>query len=158
LFFLELRDCILCGDIQSAVQILQQHFQNVLQNYWQHSPLIFQLQCQVFVELIRQNNIEGAIGYAQAELHKWMDFKDFNIGDVVGLLAYNNPFDSPLAHLFNINKREHLADIVNDAIMGQQQSVLEQLLRQSLASQKGLMESRLGHLDNINMCIKIEQR
>lgn len=152
----EVRKQILHGNIDSVIRILHQHFPKLLSQDNPHQEVPFCLYCQKYLELVRSGAVFEAVEYAQGALSPFRSFSpDFHqeLIDVMAVVAYLKPEDSPLKHLLTPGRREMVADVVNAAILIQAQSkgdanrpisVLEKLLRQLVACHRQL------HTENHN--------
>jgi len=145
----KIRQCIMDGDIPAAIgHIGQLYYTQLSGELFANALLMLQSQC--FIELIKNGKIEEAVKFAQQNLSKFVNGKaerkltgkeELFLQEVLGLLAYEDPSNSPLGHLLQISQREIAADAVNTAILHVEKqkkipSSLEQLLRQLLASLK----------------------
>lgn len=100
-----------------------------------HSPLTtpssihmnFKLQCQKFIEIVKSDPERGpdALMFAQQVLSDFARLdpqgKDKYIRhmeEIVSVIAFNNPEDSPNSHHLKQEARDHLADIMNSAVLG----------------------------------------
>jgi len=146
----KLRKLILNGEIESALTMVSQLYPTLLQKF---PSTVFALQCQLFIEWIKRTKFEEAIQCAQASLStfrgKLSEQEDKTLQDVLGLLAYENPEQSPLGHLLHIQHREAVADEVNQAILAVEQvnmsqCTLEALLRQLVVTHNVLREESGG--------------
>ncbi|BDA46674.1 Ran-binding protein 10 [Coccomyxa sp. Obi] len=122
-----IRQHMMAGDVESANTLLMQHFPELVVSKGGARPdldVYFYVNCMQFIELIREDRIEEAVIFAQASLspmrglltHRNRAY-DAMLHDVVALLAYENPMDSPLAGLMHLAQREAAADVVNSAIL-----------------------------------------
>lgn len=110
------------GMILKAIEALQCHFPSLLFDDSQREPteLLFSLQCQHFAELVRSNQINQALEYAQKVLgpYAYQHPKTLNsLQDLVALLAYDHPDKSPVSDFLSQSKRDNLAAAVNSAIL-----------------------------------------
>ncbi|GMH46073.1 hypothetical protein BSKO_14037 [Bryopsis sp. KO-2023] len=142
----EVRRQILSGDIDAAIGILQQRFPELLDRNNPRQDVAYYLYCQKYVELVRNGMVFEAVRYAQDALFPFRanseDYKEGLI-DVMAVVAYVNPEESPQKHLLTSGQREMVADVVNAAMLlsarGRDEgdhrpvSVLERLLRQLVA-------------------------
>jgi hypothetical protein len=79
----------------------------------------FRLQCQRFVEKVREGNVIEALCFAQDELSWFYELNQIEIiQDHIVLLAYRDPASSPVGGLLSQEKREAVADALNTAIIG----------------------------------------
>ncbi|KAF9438454.1 Ran-binding protein 9 [Entomortierella beljakovae] len=130
----EIRNLISNGDIGRAMDLCNSTFPGVL-SIDRNSPLTsqasirmnFKLQCQKFIEIIKADPEHGhhALMFAQQILHDFQqldpDGKDMyekKMVDIIGIIAYPNPEESPQARQLKQEARDHLADIMNSAVLG----------------------------------------
>ena len=93
------------------------------------SPLNFQplwrnafyhLSVQQFIELMREDKYMEAVELSQSSLslfYKESDEQDKHLKDVLALLAYKDPHQSPVGHLMTTSQRENVADVINTAML-----------------------------------------
>lgn len=129
-----IRSLISMGDIGPAMDMCNAAFPGVL-SIDPHSPLTtpssihmnFKLQCQKFIEIVKSDPERGpdALMFAQQVLSDFARLdpqgKDKYIRhmeEVVSVIAFNNPEDSPNSHHLKQEARDHLADIMNSAVLG----------------------------------------
>jgi hypothetical protein len=152
----ELRECILRGDIDAAVQLLQRTRPSLLDSKPQ---VLFRLRCQSFIELARGGRVDEAVAFARAQLVPYRGKPEFDqkeLQQVLGLLAYTDPTASPLRHLLDRTHREAVADLVNAAALEadglQPGSALEQFVRHLVAAEELLLEQnqQLGPKFSLN--------
>jgi hypothetical protein len=62
------RKHILAGDIDAAMQLLQQHFPAALQASGGSGEAPFWLHCQQYIELVRAGRVEDAVVFARLQL------------------------------------------------------------------------------------------
>jgi len=145
-----IRKLILDGEIEEAIKIISQLYPDLLQN---HDNTLFLLQCQLFIEMIKRSKIDDAIACAQTVLSSFRSKLDQSeeklLQDVLGLLAYSNPLQSPLSYLLHIQQRESVADELNKSILSlekapKSQPTLERLLRHLVVTHLVLREENGG--------------
>ncbi|KAK3821964.1 MAG: CTLH/CRA C-terminal to lish motif domain-containing protein [Linnemannia elongata] len=129
-----IRSLISMGDIGPAMDMCNAAFPGVL-SIDPHSPLTtpssihmnFKLQCQKFIEIVKSDPERGpdALMFAQQVLSDFTRLdpqgKDKYIRhmeEIVSVIAFNNPEDSPNSHHLKQEARDHLADIMNSAVLG----------------------------------------
>lgn len=129
--------------------MLQTHYTQLLRD---DPALDNALHCHQFIAKVRNNDLPGAILYAQRtlsqeHLHQNVPFYDpshkvtmVSIQDILGLLCYDHPRQSPLGHLLADSQREMLADQIEKSVQGTC-SVLNCLLQQSTQCNRFLEES-----------------
>eukprot|EP01094_Clydonella_sp_ATCC50884_P018857 TRINITY_DN3567_c2_g1_i1.p1 TRINITY_DN3567_c2_g1~~TRINITY_DN3567_c2_g1_i1.p1 ORF type:complete len:232 (-),score=46.76 TRINITY_DN3567_c2_g1_i1:229-924(-) len=83
-----------------------------------HRDLCQNMRYQQFIELIRDRNIDGEHG-ALEYARKWLcgDSSDTREQDLVTLLAFENPEQSPLGYWMKKERRLFLAEEVNQAML-----------------------------------------
>jgi len=105
------------GKIEEAVLLTNKLYPELLTYDVQMS---FYLQCQVFIELVRQRKTTQALKFAQDVLSvfglKDKRFLDI-LQEIVPLLAYDDPESSPIGTYMTERYREDIADRLNCAIL-----------------------------------------
>ncbi|KAF9934972.1 hypothetical protein FBU30_009394 [Linnemannia zychae] len=129
-----IRSLISMGDIRPAMDMCNAAFPGVL-SIDPHSPLTtpssihmnFKMQCQMFIEIVKSDPERGpdALMFAQQVLSDFTRLdpagKDKYIKhmeEIVSVIAFSNPEDSPNSHHLKQEARDHLADIMNSAVLG----------------------------------------
>ncbi|KAF9907790.1 Ran-binding protein 9 [Linnemannia zychae] len=129
-----IRSLISMGDIGPAMDMCNAAFPGVL-SIDPHSPLTtpssihmnFKLQCQKFIEIVKSDPERGpdALMFAQQVLSDFTrldpsgrDKYIRHMEEIVSVIAFNNPEDSPNSHHLKQEARDHLADIMNSAVLG----------------------------------------
>ncbi|KAG0021786.1 Ran-binding protein 9 [Podila clonocystis] len=129
-----IRSLISHGDIAHAMEVCNAAFPGVL-SIDPNSPLTspasihmnFKLQCQRFIEIVKSDPERGpdALMFAQDVLHKFQhldppsaDQYIKHMEEIVSVIAYSNPEDSPNGHHLKQEARDNLADIMNSAVLG----------------------------------------
>ncbi|EFN56813.1 hypothetical protein CHLNCDRAFT_144348 [Chlorella variabilis] len=153
----QLRQLLMAGDTAAAQQLLQQQAPGLLAaapggtgGTGGSFELQFHLACQ------QRGDIPAALAYAEGTLSGLRGASaehDAVLRDVVALIAYQQPEQSPLAELLSPARREAAADIVNAAVLRWQaapgapepQAALEAVLQQLTAVQRELHELAGGH-------------
>lgn len=129
----QIRTLITNGETRSALALLQQ--QHSLKN--EIDPqILYLMHAQVFIELVSKGQVVEAAEYGRANLSVYMEREGqmfasvlagpqtkswLSISDVVGLLAYHDPHQSPLGHLLNKSHIQKLATSINELLVQQQQ-------------------------------------
>ncbi|KAG0347300.1 Ran-binding protein 9 [Podila humilis] len=129
-----IRSLISHGDIAHAMEVCNAAFPGVL-SIDPESPMTspasihmnFKLQCQRFIELVKSGPERGpdALMFAQGVLHKFQrldpqgaDQYIKHMEEIVSVIAYSNPEESPNGHHLKQEARDSLADIMNSAVLG----------------------------------------
>lgn len=142
-----LRRLIREGNVDGVFDNLQEWYPQVMEEHY--STIIFLLQCQKFIELVRTGQVDDAVALARTELASFFGKcrdQDLLLHDCLALLAYDRPQESPMAYLLQFAQREVVADAVNAFVLDTNpsmarvgkdgkppQSALEKLLRQLTA-------------------------
>lgn len=138
------------GNALKAIELTEELAPNLLE---ENRDLHFDLLSIHYIELIRSRKCTEALEFAQAKLtpfgkmHKYV----VKLEDFMGLLAYEEPENSPMFELLNPEYRHNIADGLNRAILAhgnlpcyssmerliQQTTVVRQFLHQELGKQDG---------------------
>lgn len=107
------------GNPEEVAKLISETYPSLMADYKNAS---FLFKCQLFIEYIRRGKVYDAIVYAQSklsELRNNLTKEDEQLlQDVLGLLAYESPENSPVGHLLKHQQREKVADAINKAILG----------------------------------------
>ena len=103
---------------------IRQSFPTLLDGQSEGSAkLLFVCDCQQFVELIRRGSPDQALEFLQSSLSPFFKdparFDQAILQDVVALLAYEDPLQSPVRYLLQDQQRSDVADTLNHAILSQ---------------------------------------
>jgi hypothetical protein len=112
-----LQDFILTGSITEAIAYCEDIFPHVIDAC---PDIIFSLKCQQFIQLVHQKNSFDAMEYAQTELGRFSNInKKYTdtLEEIVSLIAYPNPHQSPLAHHLSTSRLAEVANVVNESIL-----------------------------------------
>ncbi|KAG0307053.1 Ran-binding protein 9 [Dissophora globulifera] len=175
-----IRSLISHGDIERAMELCNSAFPGVL-SIDPNSPLTttasihfnFKLQCQKFIEIVKQGPEQGAnaLMFAQQVIQDFTrldpagkDMYQSHMSDVLMVIAYVNPEESPNNHHLKQEARDHLADIMNSAVIGcngmscepalltivkQATLVREYLAGDTSKTKRGLKSSRVFTIDSV---------
>jgi Ran-binding protein 9/10 len=127
-----IRKAIHAGDINAARDAIEKLRPDWLARVPQAS---FALDCQQVIEHVRNSQTLAAVELARDRLLRYTDPSyTATLQSVMGLLAYTDPSESPLAHILTQHRRDEVFDVINEAIlvdMGcRAKSSLDVLLRQ----------------------------
>ncbi|KAI9327244.1 CTLH/CRA C-terminal to lish motif domain-containing protein [Zopfochytrium polystomum] len=128
---------VTAGKIAETIALCDREFPGALAGDSQDSvDMRFQLNCQQFIECIRES-APNALQFAQTELGRYghLNPKYYEtLQDVVALLAYKDPFNSPVADYLSQTRREEIATNLNSFILKREklspQSSIERIVRQ----------------------------
>lgn len=126
------------GKITEAMDLCNKEFPDVLSG---DSPasldVAFQLNCQQFIECVR-SSAPDALQFAQNELGQYGQLNPKYcdaLQDIVALLAYTDPLNSPVAEYLSQQRREDIATSLNSFVLSREnlnpQSVIERIARQT---------------------------
>lgn len=127
----KLRDMVIRGDVQQAIQECDIKFPGLLKS---DKDVYILMHGQVVIELVRNKQVENAINYASDYLAD-VDLTDNALLlERIGLIAYDEPEKSPLKHVMDPLLRLQVADALNARILVYCQydptSLLERCLQQ----------------------------
>ncbi|XP_023234918.1 glucose-induced degradation protein 8 homolog [Centruroides vittatus] len=114
---IQIRDAIENGRIQEAIGLVNKYHPELLDN---DRYLFFHLQQQHLIELIREQNIEEALKYAQDQLAERGEENREILSELertLALLAFDEPEKSPFGELLRLSHRQKIASEVNAAIL-----------------------------------------
>ncbi|KAI1316285.1 Ran-binding protein 9, partial [Mortierella claussenii] len=127
-----IRSLISHGDIGPAMDLCNSAFPRVL-SIDPRSPFTtkesihmnFKLQCQKFIELVKSDPGPEALTFARQVI---IDFTQLDpegketymkhMENIVSVIAYANPEESPNGHYLKQEERDQLADAMNSAVLG----------------------------------------
>ncbi|KAK3254437.1 hypothetical protein CYMTET_36345 [Cymbomonas tetramitiformis] len=113
----EIRELILAGNIDGAMEELASAFPEVLQD----TSLMFHLHCQKLIELVKLHSFQEAIEYARTHLGPYQGqdtLHDTTLQEVMAVLAYAEPAETPaVSHMMGLGQREAVADAINAALL-----------------------------------------
>lgn len=129
-----LMSLVLNGSVSLAKQEFVKDFPNAMNNSKQVLDVLFLLSCQEFIELVAQNS-DTALEFAKVELSKFFRMEyNAEMEELVSLLAYTSPQNSPVAHYLSMSRREMVAGKLNKLILAYDGwptfSPLESIVRQ----------------------------
>jgi hypothetical protein len=114
-----IRDAVLAGEIDEAIE----HTNLIAPELFMSQPsVLFELKCQKFVEMVRNGDDEATMAYGRTELCDFETESEDNklhLQEVFSLLAYPHPENSPLGYLFEVSRRQCVAEALNEAILGE---------------------------------------
>jgi len=103
------------GRIMDAIRLVNKCYPELLDA---NRMLYFKLQQQQLIELIRTQQIEQALAFAQEQLS--VDEDNLQLKELertLALLAFDRPENSPYADLLQLSHRQQLASEINEAIL-----------------------------------------
>nr|XP_002127838.1 glucose-induced degradation protein 8 homolog [Ciona intestinalis] len=120
---IRVRDAILAGSIELAVSMINEMHPELLDN---NRILLFYLQLQHLIELIRAEKMEDALEFAQTQLSERGEDSPECLSDMeraLALLVFDKPEESPFADLLLQSQRHKVWSRVNAAIMDYENTV-----------------------------------
>lgn len=106
---IRIRDAIHGGRILEARRLLDELHPRLLSTDRQ---LLFRIQQQQLIELIRENRTEEALEFAQQELAPRVEEASAPLGEMertLALLAFDNPASSPFGELLHVSHRQKVS-------------------------------------------------
>jgi len=115
-FALDVKNQIQNGNIAKVITLLAETHPYFFVRY--KNSRIY-LQYQLMIEHIKANDLDGALQLSQnfSQFYDEVGVNDPGLYEVMGLLAYENPRQSPLAYLLDNNQRALVADRVNAELL-----------------------------------------
>lgn len=114
---ISIRDNIQAGKIQEAINLVNQLHPQLLDN---DRYLLFHLQQQHLIELIREQRVEEALQYAADNLAERGEEDNAVLQELertLALLAFEEPSSCPFADLLSPSHRQQVASQLNAAIL-----------------------------------------
>jgi len=114
---INIRDAIQTGRIDQAISLLNDLHPTILD---ENRFLLFHLQQQKLIELIREQRVEEALEFAGSHLAERGEEDTQILQELertLALLAFEDPFSSPFADLLATSHRQQVASEVNEAIL-----------------------------------------
>ncbi|EDQ84585.1 uncharacterized protein MONBRDRAFT_39214 [Monosiga brevicollis MX1] len=123
----QIRESIDAGDVEGAFRRVNDISTDIFDT---DNQLYLKLRVQQFIELIRKGALSEAINFAQTEFNvDQLTASDADeessataalrseIQQAMGLLAFGQPQSSPLQGLLSVERRQHLASLINTAVL-----------------------------------------
>jgi hypothetical protein len=117
---MEIRRAVQGGDVEKAIEKVNDLDPEILE---EHSELLFHLQQQRLIELIRNGAIEEALEFAQEQLAPQGEDNPAFLEELertVALLVFEDPEKSPMGDLLESAQRARTASELNAAILASQ--------------------------------------
>ncbi|KAJ3327373.1 Ran-binding protein 9 [Blyttiomyces sp. JEL0837] len=144
-----LSSLIVSGKVREAIAFCNSAFPPALAASTDRSlDICFQLQCQQFIEYVRNGAAPEALRFAQEELSRYsqlnIKFVD-PLQDIVALIAYTDPYNCPVAHYLSQDRRELVASNLNSYILSldnySPMTAIEGIIKQSSVLREVLAEA-----------------
>ncbi|GER26554.1 LisH and RanBPM domains containing protein [Striga asiatica] len=122
------------GNASEAIRLTEEFAPGLLDD---DKTLHFDLLSLQFIGIVCSRKLDDALHFAQSKLNPFAKEQRFvdQLKDCVGLLVYDEPEKSPMFHLFSLERRQHIADSLNRAILAHTKlpsySVMERLIQQT---------------------------
>lgn len=151
---MEIRRAVQSGDVESAIERVNDLNPEILE---ERHELLFHLQQQRLIELIRKGAVSEALEFAQEQLApRGEDNPAFleELERTVALLIFEKPEESPLADLLEASQQQRTASELNAAILAAQSQAgkpkLPNLLKYIVWAQNKLEEyASFPRIDNL---------
>jgi glucose-induced degradation protein 8 len=117
---MEIRRAVQSGNVEAAIERVNDLDSEILE---ERAELLFHLQQQQLIELIRSGQIDAALEFAQERLApRGEDNPKFleELERTVALLLFENPAASPMGDLLEPAQRQRTANELNAAILASQ--------------------------------------
>ncbi|KND03907.1 uncharacterized protein SPPG_01359 [Spizellomyces punctatus DAOM BR117] len=142
-------EMIVKGQIPEAIEFCNDAFPGVLDGTTKESvDILFELQCQRFVECVRQRCAVDALAFAQEELGKFIFHGPqylTALNRIIALIAYADPETSPVAEFLSQKRREEVATMLNSYILSYHSlpptTTMERIVRQATVVREALGEA-----------------
>ncbi len=111
----QVKECIIAGKSLEVVHSIEKQFSSFFHEY---SDLIRKLYILHFIQLASLGKVEDALAFATSLNETKYSFTSDDPTDVeiLGIIAYTQPMQSPVSHFFDANYKIKLADEVNNAM------------------------------------------
>jgi len=112
----QIRKYLISGDIDSAIKLTNLNFPKV---FTKNEEILFKLNCNKFIQLIKKIQIDEAIEFGQSLREKYNEnskFQEF-LNDIFSLLAFENPKESEFGFLLNDDELLKISDELNSEIL-----------------------------------------
>ncbi|KAM9963793.1 hypothetical protein ACTFIW_007047 [Dictyostelium discoideum] len=105
------------GNIDEVIKELDNIYPNFLT---QNRDIQFKLLCQKFIEMIKTSPIEETMAFGQNQLSNFsFESKECesNLNEIFSLIAYSDPYTSPVSFLLEKSKRDQIINDLNCALL-----------------------------------------
>ncbi|CAM9011063.1 unnamed protein product [Wickerhamomyces anomalus] len=112
----QIRKYLISGDIDSSIKLTNLNFPKV---FSKNEEILFKLNCNEFIQLIKKAKIDEAIEFGQSLRSKYSEnskFQEF-LNDIFSLLAFENPKESEFGYLLNDDEILKISDELNSEIL-----------------------------------------
>lgn len=112
----QIRKYLISGDIDSSIKLTNLNFPKV---FGKNEEILFKLNCNKFIQLIKKTQIDEAIEFGQSLRSKYSEnsrFQEF-LNDIFSLLAFENPKESEFGYLLNDDEILKISDELNSEIL-----------------------------------------
>lgn len=117
---IRIREAVQSGDIPKAICLTNNFNPEILDT---RPHLLFHLQQQRLIELIRDKDIDGAVEFAQNQMaEQGKENPEFleELERTMALLAFENAQDSPFGELLLLSQRQKVASELNAALLAEE--------------------------------------
>lgn len=112
----QIRKYLISGDIDSSIKLTNLNFPKV---FSKNEEILFKLNCNKFIQLIKKAKIDEAIEFGQSLRSRYSEnskFQEF-LNDIFSLLAFENPKESEFGYLLNDDEILKISDELNSEIL-----------------------------------------
>mmetsp|Transcript_13367 Transcript_13367/g.22572 ORF Transcript_13367/g.22572 Transcript_13367/m.22572 type:complete len:245 (+) Transcript_13367:100-834(+) len=139
---------VLEGNVEEAINLTNKSAPGLLTS---RPDVHFDLLTLQFTKFIQDSDVLGALRFAQQHLHRYLKTATTTqericaekLQDLITLIAYGDPFVSPVAEFLTPDYRQRVADTVNGSLLSHthrpSQAPLERLLQHTTATRDRLL-------------------
>lgn len=112
----QIRKYLISGDIDSSIKLTKLNFPKV---FAQNEEILFKLNCNKLVQLIKDSKIDEAIEFGQTLRSQYSEDPKFqeHLNDIFSLLAFEDPKKSEFGYLLNDDEILKISDELNSEIL-----------------------------------------
>lgn len=112
----QIRKYLISGDIDSSIKLTKLNFPKV---FAQNEEILFKLNCNKLVQLIKDSKIDEAIEFGQSLRSQYSENAKFqeHLNDIFSLLAFEDPKKSEFGFLLNDDEILKISDELNSEIL-----------------------------------------
>jgi Ran-binding protein 9/10 len=129
------------GHADQAFSFAQEHFPDL---HISDPETDFLLHTQLFIEMLLagESSLDAAVAFGRNKLLSFYDKFPVQLEEVFCLLAYKDPANSPVAHLVGQDRRDMVAEKLNEAILESQNLPRRSMLDMIIAQCKTVLSAQ----------------
>ncbi|EFA75244.1 hypothetical protein PPL_11319 [Heterostelium album PN500] len=112
----KISDLLLNGDVEKVIAELNRLYPEFL---LKRRDILFKLYCQKFIEMIKVAPLEDTLAFGK-DLYKFIQESPENeasLNEVFSLIAYQDPYSSPVSYLMQPSRRDPIVSDLNRALL-----------------------------------------